>query len=176
MAQSRLPAPNPAFDFETEWVLTVKVKGQPSGSPPSLSPAPADPCWAGSGACAVSRGQVPLHLAEEPRVGVLGGATLPGIQQPRGRVRTALSAAVAGVNAPLPSQAHPGPCQPAVDVEQVPQECPRHQEGPGCQPAPALQGALHVPDGGERRAASSPHPRARTGLASDPRLLGTTVP
>lgn len=36
------------------------------------------------------------------------------------------------VNTPLPSQAYPGPCQPAVDVEQVPKECSRHQEDAGC--------------------------------------------
>ena len=47
----------------------------------------------------------------------------------------------ARVSALLPSKAHPRPCQPAVDVEQVPEECPRHQEDPGCQPAAALQGA-----------------------------------
>lgn len=55
----------------------------------------------------------------------------------------------ARVSAPLLSKAHPRPCQPEVDVEQVPKECPRHQEDPGCQPAAALQGALRVPDGGE---------------------------
>ena len=55
----------------------------------------------------------------------------------------------AHVSAPLPSKAHPRPCQPAVDMEQVPKECPRHQEDPGRQPAAALQGALRVPDGGE---------------------------
>lgn len=54
------------------------------------------------------------------------------------------------VSTPLPFKAHPGPCQPASDVEQVPKECARHQEDPGHQPAAALQGALCVPDAGEQ--------------------------
>lgn len=65
-------------------------------------------------------------------------------------------------------QAHPGPCPAAVDVEQVPKERPRHQEGPRRQPAAALQGALRVPDGGERAATALAARRSPQGLGGSP--------
>ena len=93
--------------------------------------------------CPLSR-----SLCESRPEGALGRGTaehgegLHIVQVPVGQPGARLSA-------PLFSKAHPRPCQPAVDVEQVPKECPRHQEDPGRQPAAALQGALCVPNGGE---------------------------
>lgn len=55
----------------------------------------------------------------------------------------------AGVISLLSPKAHPGPCKPAADMEQVSQECACHQKDPRCQPAAALQRALHIPHGGK---------------------------
>lgn len=55
----------------------------------------------------------------------------------------------AGMSSLLSPKAYSGPCKPAVDMEQVSQECACHQKDPRCQPTAALQRALHIPHGGK---------------------------
>lgn len=55
----------------------------------------------------------------------------------------------AGMSSLLSPKAHPGPCKPTVDMEQVSKECACYQKDPRCQLTAALQGALHIPHGGK---------------------------